>query len=116
MRTSSLTIGKAYGYGGPTKWKAASEQSAASRLVAPAFLVGLALSPIVFGGNVPLAWGTNAFVFGLLLALYALPQMATGRAWPVPLSRIKVPACCFAAALLWIAFQAQTWWVPASLE
>jgi O-antigen ligase len=30
----------------------------------------------------------------------------------VPLARFKVPAICFSAVLVWIAVQAQTWWVP----
>jgi O-antigen ligase len=109
---SGLTIGRAHGYGRAARFQGGTNDVATANLLAPAFLVGLALSPLIFGGNVPLAWGVNALVFGLLLSLYAIPYLTPGRPWPVPLTRFRLPAICFASVLIWIALQAQTWWVP----
>jgi O-antigen ligase len=109
---NGLTIGRTRAQGYAARYPAGADDMAASNLLAPAFLVGLALSPLIFGGNVPLAWGVNALVFGLLLSLYAIPYLTPGRPWPVPLTRFRLPAICFASVLVWIALQAQTWWVP----
>jgi hypothetical protein len=94
---SGLTIGRAYGYGRAARFPAGTNEAAQTNLLAPAFLVGLALSPLIFGGNVPLAWGVNALVFGLLLSLYAIPYLTPGRPWPVPLARFRLPAILRAA-------------------
>jgi O-antigen ligase len=112
---NGLTIGRARPYGQGARYSAGARDVASVNLLAPAFLVGLALSPLIFGGNVPLAWGVNALVFGLLLSLYAIPYLTPGRPWPVPLARFRLPAICFGGVLIWIAFQAQTWWVPDAL-
>lgn len=79
------------------------------------FLVALGFAPVIFGGNVPLAWGLNAAVFGGLLGLYGLVQATSGRPLPVPASRLAVPLGCFGAVLAWIALQAQPW-VPSALH
>jgi O-antigen ligase len=79
------------------------------------FIVGVALAPLIFGANVPLAWGINAVLFGLLITLYALDRSVAGRGWPVPLRRIGLPAAAFAVVVVWIVLQTQTW-VPDALK
>lgn len=82
---------------------------ALENLIGWVFLVALGFVPVIFGANVPLAWGINAAVFGSLLALYLLVQGLSLRPLPVPLSRLAVPLVAFGLVMGWIALQVQTW-------
>jgi O-antigen ligase len=80
-----------------------------------AFLAALALAPLIYGANVPLAWGINAVVFGLLLVLLVLVQTVKRRPVPVLLSRLWFATAAFGVVFLWIFLQTQTW-MPESLH
>lgn len=85
------------------------------RYVGWAFLVALAFVPVIFGANVPLAWGLNAALFGSLLVCYLLAQLLSGRPLPVSAGRLLVPLATFGLVMLWIALQGQAW-MPASMH
>lgn len=78
------------------------------------FVAGLAWVPLWYGGNVPLAWGTNAVFFPGLAALYELSIALPGRRHPVGCRALAVPAALFGAVILWISLQSVTW-LPGSL-
>lgn len=78
------------------------------------FVAGLAWVPLWYGGNAPLAWGTNAVFFPGLAALYELSIALPGRRHPVGFRALAVPAALFGAVILWISLQAVTW-LPGSL-
>ena len=89
--------------------------SALQRCVGWAFLVFLGLVPVIFGANVPLAWGINATVFGGLLLLYVAVQAASGAPSPLPVARLAVPLAAFGMVMGWIGLQLQTW-TPAGMH
>lgn len=73
------------------------------------FLAALISAPIVHGGNVPLAWGLNAALFGGLLAVLAVSGSArrhrrgmgaSGLGWLLPAG---------AVVLVWSLVQAASW-------
>lgn len=72
---------------------------------ASVWLVAVALSPVWFGSNIPLVWGSHALVFGAALALYALGAIAVPRPLPVPLDAFWVPLAAIAIVLCWAAVQ-----------
>lgn len=73
------------------------------------FLVALGFVPLIFGANVPLAWGINAAIFGGLLILYVAAQGLSRRPLPVSLAQLAGPLVCFGLVMGYIALQAQTW-------
>ncbi len=79
------------------------------------FLALLALSPALFGANVPLAWGLNAAGFGLFAMIFAGTYALCGRALPVPVSRLAIAVLPVALLLCWIMLQASSW-LPASWQ
>ncbi|MGQ0456070.1 MAG: O-antigen ligase family protein [Hyphomicrobium sp.] len=73
------------------------------------FLAALVIAPAIFGGNVPLAWGLNAAVFGLLLSAYVSHKVVAGRPFPLDPARLVWPGVAFAIVVMWIALQAMPW-------
>jgi hypothetical protein len=84
-------------------------------LIGWTFIVAVALSPAIFGGNVPLAWGWNAMVFGALAASLIVLAWFDGRWLPVSWARVRVPATAFVIVLFWVFLQSQSW-VPRALH
>lgn len=81
------------------------------------FLGVLAVSPALFGANVPLAWGLNAIGFGLFAVIYAAVQLAAGRQFPVPFRRLAAVVIPLCVLLVWIYLQTipsmpPSWWHP----
>jgi O-antigen ligase len=73
------------------------------------FVVALGLAPLIFGGNVPLAWGINGVVFGSLLAASFTP-LGDG---PIPLiialRRTWLPVLLIGCVLTWAFLQTAAW-------
>ena len=70
-------------------------------------LIGLvAFSPLPFGGNLPWAWALYAVLTAILALAYLLGILRTRTAFPVPFSRIAVPAVLAGLAALWALLQA----------
>jgi O-antigen ligase len=86
-----------------------------ARSVSWSLLVALGLAPLIFGANVPFAWGLNAAIFGFLLISYVVLQSARGQLLPVSAARLAVPMTAFGLVLCWIALQLQPW-VPQFLH
>jgi O-antigen ligase len=84
----------------PSAIAAVLEQAAAS-----IWLVGVALSPVWFGSNIPLVWGANAALFGAALGIYALGAIAVPRPFPVPLGWFWLALAAIAIVLGWAAIQ-----------
>jgi O-antigen ligase len=57
-----------------------------------AFLVSVAIAPIMFGGNVPLGWSLSAVCVGAALLLFTLALAFEHTTIGVPLRRVMVPA------------------------
>jgi len=79
------------------------------RSVGWAFLVALGFVPLIFGANVPLAWGINATAFGGLLVLFSLIEVVARTGPPITARRIAVPLVTFGLVMAWIYVQGQTW-------
>lgn len=79
------------------------------------YLIALAFSPVIFGANVPMAWGLNAGTFGLLMAAYSIGHAVSRRPFPVAISKIGGAVTAFAIVTGWIYLQAQTW-TPAVVQ
>lgn len=79
------------------------------------FLLALTLVPLLYGANVPLAWGANGVVFSLLLVFLVIVQTLTHHPTPVSLSRIWLATMAFGIVFLWIFLQTQSW-MPESLH
>ncbi|MGF7159823.1 O-antigen ligase [Rhodoligotrophos appendicifer] len=65
----------------------------------------IALSPLPFGGNKPLAWAIYALATALLLLAYAVPALVRGATLPVPFRRIIVPTVLIAVVVVWMLVQ-----------
>jgi O-antigen ligase len=73
------------------------------------FLGIVALAPLFFGGNVPLAWGINAALAGTVLIAYETGRMFS-REPAVPLPETAYfPVIAFGAVCLWVYLQTVTW-------
>jgi len=84
-------------------------------LVGWAFLLVLAVSPVIFGANVPLAWAVNAVLVGLLIVWLVVQRALTHRSFAVARRRIDMPFVCLLLVAGWIALQAVPW-TPAALH
>ena len=93
----------------PTFGRATDRLAAVDTAIFWLFLVGLAWVPLWYGGNVPLAWGTNAMLFPGLAILYEASIALPGRRHAVGLRVVALPAALFGAVILWIGFQTATW-------
>lgn len=69
------------------------------------FLATLAWLPLAFGSNRPIAWATNAILFGSMLAVFELGVLLGDRRRPVALSRVGWALGLFAAVAGWIVVQ-----------
>jgi O-antigen ligase len=74
-------------------------------IAASVWLAAVALSPVWFGSNLPIVWGAHALVFGAVLAIYALGEIAGPRTLPVPLRWIWLPLAALGIVLCWAAIQ-----------
>lgn len=72
------------------------------------FVLAVMLAPLVHGGNVALAWGINAAVFGMLLTLSAAHAALTGRI-PRAWRRLGWLAVAGLLVLTWAVVQAAGW-------
>ncbi|WP_432807373.1 O-antigen ligase family protein [Rhodoligotrophos ferricapiens] len=97
------------------------------KLVPYGLMALVVISPLPFGGNLPWAWAVYAIIAALLVIAYSIETARTRTAFPVPLSRIAVPAILVLGVAVWIILQAfpvlpATWanplWaiVPEALE
>lgn len=77
------------------------------------FLGCIASAPLLFGGNIPLAWGVNATLIGLTALLFLASYRRAGHPLPVPITWYRLPLFAFASVLIWIALQ-QTGLTPSS--
>jgi O-antigen ligase len=69
------------------------------------FMATLAWLPLAFGSNRPIAWATNAIVFGSMLAVLELGVVLGGRPRPVALRRVGWALGLFMAVAGWIVVQ-----------
>ncbi|WGD31624.1 O-antigen ligase family protein [Ancylobacter sp. WKF20] len=74
-------------------------------LIFVVFLVTLAWLPLAFGSNRPIAWATNAILFGSMLAVIELGFLLGDRPRPVALRRLGWALGVFAAVAGWIVVQ-----------
>jgi O-antigen ligase len=70
-----------------------------------ALVAGLAWAPFYAGSHGETPWAVNAVYFPALAAIYEISLVARGRAHPVALARLAVPAGSFVVAVLWIFLQ-----------
>ena len=75
------------------------------RFLLIAFLALVILAALPSGGNVPLAWTTNAFLTGVLVIMVAMQNLVLKRPAAVPFRWITLPALLFALVCLWAMIQ-----------
>jgi len=80
----------------------------AKRIGGP-FVACLGLSPLLFGANVPLAWGLDAAAFGVLLAFHGAGRLIEGEPFPAGAGRLAIPLTAIGLVLLWVFLQTQSW-------
>src|SRR5918996_1859279 len=73
------------------------------------YLAAVGVAPLLFGGNVPLAWGLNALAMGAILVLFVAGHLIQANPLPVPLSWAAVPLALFALVILWTFGQSIPW-------
>jgi hypothetical protein len=69
------------------------------------FLIAVGAAPVIFGGNVPLGWSLSALLSGLSLVCLSIGLAFDGKALPVPLRQVALPAALMAMVLLIAALQ-----------
>jgi len=68
-------------------------------------IIIVAIAPLPLGSNRPLGWSLLSLEVGILLGLWALHHLWTGRPLAVPAKRVRVPLFLFSITCLWVAIQ-----------
>ncbi|MDQ0350004.1 O-antigen ligase family protein [Ancylobacter vacuolatus] len=82
-------------------------------LVFAGLVLGLAWVPFLLGSNRLVAWGVNAVLFGMLLALFEAGRLVSGARHPIAPRRLWWGFLMLSAVAGWIVFQLSSWAPPA---
>jgi len=88
-----------------SQWRDSVHQPG-SKVVAALLVAVLALAPLPFGSNIPLAWGVVAVAAGLLLGAYGVALWISGHGPRFAPGRLLPEGILFGLLCLWLAVQA----------
>src|ERR1700686_5385875 len=74
-----------------------------------AFVIGMAWTPFLYGGNDLRGWGVNGLLFPGLAVVHEINILVQGKRHAVGMRELAIPAVFFFAVVVWIVMQNATW-------